>query len=497
MTIKELEERTGMTRANIRYYESEGLIAPKRLDNGYRDYSEEDARTLEKVKLLRELRLDIDTIRLVQKGELTLEQALFTLLTRLEGDKAAIGRAVEVCRELEKSGVEYGALDPKPWLDRLEPPVQPQLSPGPQCVQQYDLSPEDHAARAYYHPWRRWLARGIDVTVCSSVIGVVLLIFFREQAVITGGSLLSWVLQFIWMIVTFVIVEPLCLHYWGWTPGKWIFGLKLRDQNGEKLSVSDARRRSWRVFSEGYGYQIPLLNLWRMWKTYQYSADNRDCPWDSYEGYRYTCEPRRLCGLWWAVINAVCTAVLVLAFMQSNLPPNRGDLTVAEFAKNYNTYLHRYGPNLTDDMRLDREGNWVEALGYNHYGGEDGSVTWHPLEFELVDGHISSVTISWEGDYWAIWNWSSPHSLALEALSGSGEQVNLFNYDPAGWRGFWSDSGLPAWEDGEVDYRGLRITQQAYYEGYEQKLYGEGLTAIDGEDRYFSKTVTITIIGSD
>ena len=36
MTIKELEERTGMTRANIRYYEQEGLLAPARKENGYR-----------------------------------------------------------------------------------------------------------------------------------------------------------------------------------------------------------------------------------------------------------------------------------------------------------------------------------------------------------------------------------------------------------------------------------------------------------------------------
>ena len=38
MTIKELETRTGMERANIRFYEKEGLLSPKRLDNGYRDY---------------------------------------------------------------------------------------------------------------------------------------------------------------------------------------------------------------------------------------------------------------------------------------------------------------------------------------------------------------------------------------------------------------------------------------------------------------------------
>ena len=96
MTIKELEQRTGMARANIRFYEGEGLLAPKRLENGYRDYSEEDARTLEKIKLLRQLQLDIDTIRKVQAGTLTLDQALFVQETKLEGDKLLIERAAAV-----------------------------------------------------------------------------------------------------------------------------------------------------------------------------------------------------------------------------------------------------------------------------------------------------------------------------------------------------------------------------------------------------------------
>lgn len=79
-----------------------GAAVPRPAGNGYRDYSEEDVKTLEKIHLLRQLHLDIDTIRLVQKGELPLERALFTLLTKLEGDKTALDKAVEVCRELER-----------------------------------------------------------------------------------------------------------------------------------------------------------------------------------------------------------------------------------------------------------------------------------------------------------------------------------------------------------------------------------------------------------
>lgn len=53
MTSKEMEARSGVPRANIRYYEAEGLLTPQRAKNGYRDYSEADLAVLEKIKLLR------------------------------------------------------------------------------------------------------------------------------------------------------------------------------------------------------------------------------------------------------------------------------------------------------------------------------------------------------------------------------------------------------------------------------------------------------------
>ena len=47
MTIKEIEQITGLTRSNIRFYEKEKLISPVRnASNGYREYSEEDIKTI-------------------------------------------------------------------------------------------------------------------------------------------------------------------------------------------------------------------------------------------------------------------------------------------------------------------------------------------------------------------------------------------------------------------------------------------------------------------
>ena len=49
MTSKEMEARSGVPRANIRYYEAEGLLHPQRAKNGYREYSEADLAELEKI----------------------------------------------------------------------------------------------------------------------------------------------------------------------------------------------------------------------------------------------------------------------------------------------------------------------------------------------------------------------------------------------------------------------------------------------------------------
>lgn len=42
MKINDVEKQLGITKANIRFYEKEGLLTPSRSANGYRDYTEAD-----------------------------------------------------------------------------------------------------------------------------------------------------------------------------------------------------------------------------------------------------------------------------------------------------------------------------------------------------------------------------------------------------------------------------------------------------------------------
>ena len=64
MKINEVEALVGITRKNIRFYEAEGLLSPRRnSQNGYRDYGETEVEVLRRIKLLRKLGLPLEEIR--------------------------------------------------------------------------------------------------------------------------------------------------------------------------------------------------------------------------------------------------------------------------------------------------------------------------------------------------------------------------------------------------------------------------------------------------
>ena len=506
MTIKELEERMGMTRANIRFYEDEGVLRPRRLPNGYRDYSEEDVLTLEKIKLLRQLHLDINTIRLVQEGKLSLEQAMFSQLNRLEGDKTAIQRAVEVCRGIERSGVEYGALEPKVWLKELEAPSRPQMQSAPTPPKPTELQLHHWSHRAY-HPWMRMFARGVDMGVYSLLIDALFLLVFRWYDFLDPPLLVDILVEIGLLAITFLL-EPLWLHYVGWTPGKWIFGLKVRDQNGEKLSLKQAWDRCWRVAWEGYGWNIPIWSLWRHWKCYKQCSDHEDCPWDAEEGYIYTREERKLYGLWWLGAELVTLGLVVLVVLGMFLPVNMGGLTVEEFSENYNAVIDK---NEMDYTRLDSEGKWVtEPEEEGHYvvviDPYDGDTTWFDPEFAVEDGYVTAVTFRMESNEEKVFVNDTRPMLGMMALSGSGEGRNLFNYNYLGWVNAWEQNASEHWEEYSFTHRGLQVTQTIEAYGYEGLPYTDRnggyyysyiLNAEEGAEHFVTRTITISLIGSE
>ncbi|MFI6051688.1 MerR family transcriptional regulator [Streptomyces violascens] len=63
MRIGELAARAGTTTRTLRYYESRGLLAARRTDNGYRSYDEADLRLLQQIRTLQDFGFDLEETR--------------------------------------------------------------------------------------------------------------------------------------------------------------------------------------------------------------------------------------------------------------------------------------------------------------------------------------------------------------------------------------------------------------------------------------------------
>ena len=120
MRTKELEEQLGITKENLRYYEKEGLITPARSDNGYRDYSEEDAERLKKILVMRRLGITIAEIRDVLEEKRTLQAVLFETLDRLDQEISSIQEARVLCAKLAEEDVTIKELDGDLYLKEIE-----------------------------------------------------------------------------------------------------------------------------------------------------------------------------------------------------------------------------------------------------------------------------------------------------------------------------------------------------------------------------------------
>ena len=122
MTIKEVEEQTGLTRSNIRFYEKEMLIEPSRNDkNGYREYSEKDVEIIKKIAYLRTLEISIEDIRHIISEKVPLieviEKQTTTIQTQIEG----LNKAKIMCeRMLEAGNVSFDELQVEKYVTDLD-----------------------------------------------------------------------------------------------------------------------------------------------------------------------------------------------------------------------------------------------------------------------------------------------------------------------------------------------------------------------------------------
>lgn len=119
MKIKEIETQTGITSHNIRFYEKENLIVPKRNPlNGYREYTEEDVELLKRIKLLRMLDVPVSDIRECIEGKKQLSDVLTIRLEAMKAEENRIRQNHLLCEQIAAMEIGIGDL-PAELIDQI------------------------------------------------------------------------------------------------------------------------------------------------------------------------------------------------------------------------------------------------------------------------------------------------------------------------------------------------------------------------------------------
>lgn len=121
LKISEVETMVNITKKNIRFYEEQGLLSPQRnIENGYRDYSEQDVEILQQIKLLRKLGVPIDEIRQILAGNHTVGDGMRRHLVSLEREKQNLEHSISFCRNLQAMDVSISVLETDKLLEQME-----------------------------------------------------------------------------------------------------------------------------------------------------------------------------------------------------------------------------------------------------------------------------------------------------------------------------------------------------------------------------------------
>lgn len=369
MKINDLETKSGLDRATIRYYEKEGLITPCRHDNGYRSYSESDLEQLMRIKLLRQLDVPISKIKELQQGIAEFQTVLKEQIQYLEFKKDSAQRSAQVCRMIQADGVTYSMLNAKYYLDKFR------------AVMPLESGHENRSYTFYeniqrpFHPILHGIARGIDYTLFAIAILFIEIVFLRLRT------------EIIWIPVIFVMplwipFEALCYRFLGTTPGKWALGIRVDSEDGCKLDIRSAFTRAFHVFHDGHGWGLPVISYWMIYKSYTFYRDSGYLPWDDHTEVTYHIYNRSIRSQLIRFVAVILAMVVLGTGMRYSvqMPRYSDGVAIHEFAICYNdleTILMNTVPNLgLNGKFMDVDGSaLVRTRGNFTYSTANGKVT--------------------------------------------------------------------------------------------------------------------------
>lgn len=490
MTIKEVEELSNMTRANIRFYEKEGLITPQRDPNGYRNYTEQDVDILKRIRLLRTVHLGLEEIRSLSEKESELTDVLLVHLRTLKKEQKDLEQSRVICEQLCKDRAAYESFDAEHYFNFLN--KAPSEIPA---ELEADSLPKVTA------PWKRYFARLIDETIYLIFWHMILSLGFHMNIRQTGLAFV--VIGTIMQSVLLLLVEPVMLSRFGTTPGKFLFGFRVSAESGARLTWREAYDRTGIVLKRGLGFYIPVYGLIREYSSYRDCKKGEILEWE--EDNILTLDERHMR---WKVIAAVLVLSVLdvlnyFVWQAGALPQNIGNITAAQYAENFNHLQEFYQidhqmnhpeflPPYNDSMkRLNQYGDWEQMDGKWYV--VDTGVDYPDLpriQFTEKDGVLTEISLSseYKDEKMEIPVYGDLMALASLSYICAQDDYHLLLSPPSRLYNRVKEYGDQC-SDFMINEAGVKVQASFDYSGYEirQAQYGSSdvLVPVYGEDVYF------------
>lgn len=175
------------------------------------------------------------------------------------------------------------------------------------------------------HPWRRFFARSIDLNVNAVVLilGWTFLMtaiapdqpafwtrLFVDREYTLPSALLTTAFSFLGNI-------PF-MAYQGTTLGKWIFGIRIVQEDGRPMGLKKALKRELAVFVRAYFLMIPIANLFTLAGAYETLTSEGKTSWD--KDYALVAKHRPDSTIQ-TLVGTITVILLVAGVVWSILPP--------------------------------------------------------------------------------------------------------------------------------------------------------------------------------
>lgn len=470
MTREEILESYELNLDTVERFRKMGMISPKRMEDGALVYSHENGEMLQRLLLLEKMGFSEDDFFKLKSGDKTLKALIERQLGRLED--GCLGK--EISRQILEEGGDFQSFDAKKYLRQLDD----------DAMESAPFTFNSGYRNQVYHPWRRFFARIFDEFIYG-LIWYVFLGYVCHVNLSDEGFFLD-VFDTVIGMVLMLFIEPFLLNRFGTTLGKKIFGLRITKGDGTYLSYAEGLKRTWVVIGKGEGYNIPIYNLIRLYESYKLCKAEEIQPWD--EGISYTIKDTKgYRVVVWIGMFIIYSTILYLVIGVQQLPPNRGEITLAEFAENYN-YSCKF-LDLNEGWYMDENGKLVDeeeqVLNVNSIGTisiNDPAEERPSFEYEIEDGYLKGVSFVYEVDI--VENMTNvddiERTLITHAFGCTDKSVGLFT-------GNELTTILP-WvlQDKDNDFM---VGNTRYFCHVEKKGYYEEdiITSIDGDERPYYK----------